>query len=158
MLICKRSLTSSLCIYSCWVYLILRSLTALLYVLHMCRGSFTSPFIHYILCFMWLGFSNLFSYKCMYARGVNFTSLLVMNLYRVYIYFIFFTPLLMKWQKERNLEFIYACYLCFNAYMIWYLVCFIKRREFICIFILFFMHICLCLKLYWISLYVYVYT
>jgi len=59
-LICKGSLTSSLYIDSCWVYLVLRSLTTFLYVIHVCRRSFTSPFIHCILCIMWLGFSHLF--------------------------------------------------------------------------------------------------
>ena len=88
LLICKGSLTSSLYIDSCWVYLILRSLTALLYVLHVCRRSFTSPFIHCILCFIWLGFSHLFSYKCMYAGGVNFTSLLFMNVSSIYTFIV----------------------------------------------------------------------
>ena len=54
--ICKGSLTSLLYIDSCWMYLVLRSLTSLLYVIHVCRGSFTSPLMHCILCFMWLGF------------------------------------------------------------------------------------------------------
>ena len=71
LLICKGSLTSSLYIDSCWVYLILKSLTALLYVLHVCRRSFTFSFIHCILCIMWLGSSHLFSYKCMYVGGLT---------------------------------------------------------------------------------------
>ena len=60
LLICKGSLTSSLYIDSYLVYLILRSLTSLLYVLYVCRESFTSPFIHCILCVMWIRFSHLF--------------------------------------------------------------------------------------------------
>ena len=52
--ICKGSLTSLLHIDSCWVYLILRSLTTLLYAIHVCRGSFTSPLMHCILCVMWI--------------------------------------------------------------------------------------------------------
>ena len=57
LLICKESLTSSLYLDSCWVYFILKWLTFLWYVVHLCSRSFTSPFIHCILCFMWLGFS-----------------------------------------------------------------------------------------------------
>ena len=68
----------------------MRSLTAPLYVLHVYRRSFISPFINCILCFMWLGFSHLFSYKCMYAGWVNFTSLLFMNVYRIYILIVWF--------------------------------------------------------------------
>ena len=82
-LICITYMQGELNIFSIYRFMLsvcqLRSLTALLYVLHVCRRSFTSPFIHFILCFMWLGFSHLFSYKCMYVRGVNFTSLLFMN-------------------------------------------------------------------------------
>ena len=51
---CKGSLTFLLHIDSCWVYLILRSLTTLLYAIHVCKGSFTSPLMHYILCVMWI--------------------------------------------------------------------------------------------------------
>ena len=54
LLICKGSLTSLLHIDSCWVYLILRSLTTLLYAIHVCRGSFTSPLMHCIICIMWV--------------------------------------------------------------------------------------------------------
>ena len=57
--ICKENLTSSLYINSYWVYFILRRLTSLLYVLHVCSRSYTFLFIHCILCFMW--FSHLFS-------------------------------------------------------------------------------------------------
>ena len=46
---------------------------------------------------MWLGFSHLFSYKCMYAGGVNFTSLLFMNVYHIYI-------LLFWFDKKRERE------------------------------------------------------
>ena len=53
--ICKESLTSLLHIDSCWVYCVLRSLTSLLYVVHVCRGSFTSLPMHYIICVMWIG-------------------------------------------------------------------------------------------------------
>ena len=41
----KGSLTSLLHIDSCWVYLILRSLTTLLYAVHVCRGA-----SHLLLC------------------------------------------------------------------------------------------------------------
>ena len=93
----------------------------ILYVIHMCRGRFTSSLIHCILCFMWLGSSHLFSYKCMYTEGVNFTSLLFMNVYHIYIsllFDLFFAPLLMNWQKreEEFGEFIYACLFYFLVY------------------------------------------
>ena len=39
----QGGLTSLLYIDSCWVYLILRRLTSLLYVIHVCRRSLTSP-------------------------------------------------------------------------------------------------------------------
>ena len=52
--ICKESLTSLLHIDSWWVYLVLKSITSLLYVVHVCRGSFTSPLMHYIMCVMWI--------------------------------------------------------------------------------------------------------
>ena len=81
---------TSLYIDSCWVYVILKSLTFLWYVVHVCSRSFTSPFIQCILCFMWLGFSHLFSYKCMYAGGVNFTSFLFMNVYSIYTFIVLF--------------------------------------------------------------------
>ena len=62
----------------------------------------------------------------MYVGGVNFTSLLFMNVYRIYIFIAWFVfaPLLMNWQKrgEGFWEFIYAClfsclwiYVLFNA-------------------------------------------
>ena len=50
----------------------------------------------------------------MYARGVNFTSLLFMNVYSIYTFICVFsvcTPLLVNWQKgkEKFGVFIYAC-------------------------------------------------
>ena len=52
--IIKGSLTSLLYIDSCWVYRILKSLTSLLYVVHVYKGRLTSPLIHCILYFMWV--------------------------------------------------------------------------------------------------------
>ena len=104
MLICKGSLTSSLYIDSCWVYVILKWLIFFWYVVHVCRGSFTSPFIHCILCFMWLGFSHLFSYKCMYAGGVNFMSLLFMNVYSIYTFIV-----LIYAKREKNIVYSLYC-------------------------------------------------
>ena len=56
----------------------------------------------------------------MYAGGVNFTSLLFMNVYRIYIFIACFSfaPLLMNWQKGGEVfeEFIYACLFHFLVY------------------------------------------
>ena len=84
------------------VYLTLRSLTSLLYLIHVCRGSFTSPLIHCILFFMWLGSSHLFSYKCIYEGGVNFTSLLFMNVYRIYILIVWFVFSPLCWWIDKK--------------------------------------------------------
>ena len=89
-----------------WVYFIFKWLTFLWYVLHVCSRSFTSPFIHCILCFMWLGFSHLFSYKCMYAEGVNFMSLLFMNVYSIYTFIVCFMH---KGRKILFMPFIVLC-------------------------------------------------
>ena len=103
LLICKGSLTSSIYIDSCWVYIILKWLIFLWYVIHVCSKSFTSPFIRCILCFMWLEFSHLFLYKCMYVRGVNFTSLFFMNVYSIYTFIV-----LIYAKRKKNI--IYALY------------------------------------------------
>ena len=99
LLICKGSLTSSLYIDSCWVYVILKWLTFLWYVYTCVEGA--SHLLLYIAyyAFMWLGFSHLFSYKCMYAGGVNFTSLLFMNVYNIYTFIVWFM------QKGRKILF-----------------------------------------------------
>ena len=81
------------------MYIILKWLTFLWYVVHVCSRSFPSPYIHCILCFMWLGFSHLFSYKCMYVGGINFTSLLFMNAYSIYTFIVWFM------QKRRKILF-----------------------------------------------------
>ena len=90
----------------------------------------------------------------MYAGGANFTSLFFMNVYRIYIFIIWFvfTPLLMIWQKggEEFWSFIYACL--FSCLMH---ICFVyakmgevfmqkgeKYLESFFIFIFSFMHIC----------------
>jgi len=56
----------------------------------------------------------------MYAGGVNFTSLLFMNVYRIYILIVWFVfaTLLMIWQKGGEVfgEFIYACLFYFLVY------------------------------------------
>ena len=115
--ICKGSLTSLLYIDSCWVYHVLRSLTSLLYVIHG-RGSFTSPLIHCILCFMWV--RVLSSLLCMYTGELTLAFLFI-NIYRIYtlIVDLFFTPLLMIDKKgEKDYEFIYA-YLGFCIYWVY---------------------------------------
>ena len=91
---------------------------------------------------MWLGFSHLFSYKCMYAGGVNLTSLLFMNTYHIYIFIVWFvfTPLLMIDKKrERNSENVFE------------FICMFRHSEidfeFLCMFIftIDIEHICFCL-------------
>ena len=83
---------------------------------------------------MWLGFSHLFSYKCMYAGGVNLTSLIFMNVYSIYTFIV-----LIYAKREKNI--IYALY---------YLYPFVdeltkKGRDIlefdICMFV--YMHVCL---------------
>ena len=68
---------------------------------------------------MWLGFSHLFSCKCMYAGGVNFTSLLFMNVYRIYLIILIcqkegkdflkfcFCPFVDDWQKKGEWFWVY---------------------------------------------------
>ena len=81
------------------------------YVVHVCKRSFISPFIQCILCFMWLGLSHLFSYKYMYAGGVNFTSLLFMNVYHIYLYCLFFLRLFVDelTKRRRSIWRVYIC-------------------------------------------------
>ena len=71
---CKGSLTSLLYIDSCWVYLILRSLTSLLYIVHVCRGSLTSPLMHCILWFMWVRILSSLLHVMHVCRGANLPS------------------------------------------------------------------------------------
>ena len=106
----------------------IEELDPLLYVLYVCRESFTSPFIHYILCFMRLRFSHLFSYKYMYAGWVNFTSILFMNVYSIYTLLFWFM------QKERKILFMSLTF----VPLYWWIDK--KGREiwsFICMFVLF---------------------
>ena len=94
------------------MYLTLRSLTSLLYVIHVCRGSFTSPLIHYILCVMWLGSSHLFSCNACMQGGVNFMSLLFMNVYYIYILIVWFVfcPFVDDLTKKgRSIWRVYIC-------------------------------------------------
>ena len=80
---------------------------------------------------MWLGFSHLFSYKCMYAGGVNFTSLLFMNVYSIYTFIV-----LIYVKRKKNIFFEFAP-LC------WWIDK--KRKRY---FGVWYMHVCLCLFLY----------
>ena len=90
---CNGSLTSPLYIDSCWVYLTLRSLTSLLYVTHVCKGSLTSLLIHCLLCIMWLGSSHLFS--CNACMQWELTLCLSLSMYIAYIslLLVFLSPL-----------------------------------------------------------------
>ena len=56
------------------MYLILRSLTSLLYVVHMCRGSLTSPLMHCRLCFMWVRILSTLLHVMHVCRGANLPS------------------------------------------------------------------------------------
>ena len=128
------------------VLIILKWLTSLWYVVHVYSGSsHLLFFIHCILCFMWLGFSPLFSYKGMYAGGVNFTSLFFMNVYRIYIFLLFdlfSPPLLMNDKKREKYLMIYICFISFSCFITKRRRRFLGRRIFaLCMFISLFMHI-----------------
>jgi len=128
-LICIAYMQGELNIFAIYRFMlsVSLSLTALFYVLHVCRRSFISPFINCILCVMWLGSSHLFFMQCMYAGGVNFTSFLFMNIFRISIYIFivcfiwkggehfFNAPLLIfvVWQKGGEFFFVYAPLLIF---------------------------------------------
>ena len=106
--ICKESLTSLLHIDSCWVYRVLRSLTSLLYVIHMCRGSFTSPLMHYIICVMWVRAYHPFLHVMHVSREVNLASssswiYIAYNLYWLFYVYPFIGSLF--WTK-RGIKFI----------------------------------------------------
>jgi len=109
-LTCKGSLTSPLYIDSCWVYLTLRSLTSPLYMIHVCRGSFTSPLMHCILCFMWLGSSHLFSCNaCMQGELILRLSSSWMYIAFISLLLVFLSPLCWWIDKkgEKYLESLY---------------------------------------------------
>ena len=135
---------------SCWVYVILKWLTFLWYVVHVCSRRFTSLFIHCILYFMWLGFSHLFSCKCMYAGGVNLTSLLFMNIYRIYIFTVWFvfTPLLMidiKGEKNSENDFEFIC-MFRNSENDLYMHVYLQLISYMHVYFYnWYMHICFCL-------------
>ena len=63
----------------------------------------------------------------MYTGGANFTSLLFMNVYRIYIFIICLSspPLLMNWQKggEEFWEFMYACVLLYLCIYVLFSLC-----------------------------------
>ena len=105
----------------------MRSLTFLLYVLHVCRESFTSPFIHCILCFMWLGFSHLFScIACMQGELTLCLSSSWMYIAYISLLFDLFSPLCWWFDKtgERNFRVLYM--------HVYFIPCFIQkgREEF----------------------------
>ena len=119
------------------------------------QGGFTSSLIHYILYFMWLGSSHLFSYKCMYAGGANFTSLLFMNVIsHICLYFLFFLrPIVDELTKGGEVfgEFIYA-YLLFISFpclskkgkRIWWV--YACLFSYLCIYVLF--DLCILLNIF----------
>ena len=118
--ICTGSLTSLLYIDSCWVYLILRSLTSLLYVVHVCRWSLTSPLMYCILCFMWVRVLSSLLHIMRVCRGANFPSLFFMNLYHTYNFnvLICFRPFVDELTKRgRSILRVYICMFCFSLYM-----------------------------------------
>ena len=132
--ICKESLTSLLHIDSCWVYLILRSLTSLLYTVHVCRGSLTSPLMHCISWVMWVRAYYPFLHIMYVCREVNFASssswmyiayILIIDLFDVtpllilcfeqkgeeeFIDLFLLWPLVDDWQKGGEVFVIYACF------------------------------------------------
>ena len=156
--ICKGSLTSLLYIDSCWVYLVLRSLTSLLYVIHVCRGSLTSPLMHCILCFMWVRILLSLFHVMHVCRGTNFTSLFI-NVYCTYIFIVCFVvhPFVDDLTKRgRRILRVYIWMFVFLAYAYMFCLCKMGRRiwvyaclsPFVCI------HVCLIQDL---SLYIYLF-
>ena len=129
--ICKGSLTSLLHIDSCWVYFILRSLTSLLYVIHVCRGGFTSPLMHYILYFMWVRALSSLLHVMHVCRGANFTSLSSwMYIAYISLFLICFILPLYWWltKREKDFEFLYA-YLSVCIYWVYAFYVFTKWGE-----------------------------
>jgi len=114
----------------------LRSLISLLYVIHVCKGSFTSPLMHCILYFMWVRALSSLLHVIQICRGVNFTSLSSW-MYIAYIFLllvlssplcwflfvtkrgrtlfcVYFNPFVDDWQKGGEVFwYIYACFPCF---------------------------------------------
>jgi len=137
--ICKRSFTSSLYMDSCWVYLTLRSLTSLLYVIHVCRGSLTSPLIHCILCFMWLESRHLFSCNaCM--QGELTLHLSSSWKYIVYISLLLVFPSPLCWwidKRGRRIWRVYICMLNISIYV--YMCCLVYVLHWISIYLLLYM-------------------
>ena len=118
---CKGSLTSLLYIDSYWVYLTLRSLTSLLYVIHVCKESLTSLLMHCILYFMWVRVLSPLLHVMQYARELTSRLSLHECISHIYLY----------------------CLLCFRPFFDELT----KRgrrilRVYICMFIFLFMHIC----------------
>ena len=74
LLICKESLTSSLYIDSCWVYVILKWLTFLWYVVHVCSRMIGSQ-----KCIFIIIFSYLFFYKALLCNILLFSVVQVLS-------------------------------------------------------------------------------
>ena len=98
----QGELTSLLYIDSYWVYLILRSLTSLLYVVNVCRGSLTSPLMHCILCFMWIRILSSLLHVMHVCRGANLqSSSSWMFIAYISLLMIYFSPLYW-WLTKRG--------------------------------------------------------
>ena len=108
--------------------------------------------------------------KCMYPGGVNLTSLLFSNIYRIYIFIVWFdfTPLLMIDKKgernsENNLEFIcmfrkFICIFRKRGRMTLRLLCmFFRNRVYTWLLTIDIIYACLLLPLV-LSIYVFVYA
>jgi len=78
----------------------------------------------------------------MNSGGVNLTTVLSIYLYRIYIYHIFFTPLLMNWQKKEEKFRVYICiWLYVFAFMCFYIHdLFISRASIGYLIVFVFMH------------------
>ena len=114
-------------------------------------GGLISPLIHYILCFMWLGYSHLFSCNaCMQGELTLRLSSSWMFIAYIYLYcLICFRPFVDKLTKRGRS--IWRVYICMFIFLFTH-ICFVyaKRGEEFGEF----MHICFYLvyALYWISL------
>ena len=90
------------------VFYILRSLTSLLYVIHVCKGSLTSSLIHCILCFMWVRILSSLLHVMHVCRGANLASFPSwMYIAYISLLLICFSPFFDDWQKGREWFWVY---------------------------------------------------
>jgi len=107
-----------MCINSCWVYLVLKSLTSLLYVVHVCRRSFTSPLMYYIICVM-----IHIMHVCRKANLASSSSWMSITYNTSWSMFIF------NWYQDAFQLHILYWYQCFGFYPLFVLLFLTKRWK-----------------------------